>query len=142
MLIISKSRFKYSLLLSSCALATLLPSIVYAAEFAGDKSAVIVSQLPANSLYIRVSGPGNYTYETTDNILHPTTNRLLLDGQYSYEVTATVDEPLPDTNQAVLRENGRDAGIQRQMPSEVVENGHFRMLDGVVVTTANKETEQ
>ncbi|MFQ3220901.1 MAG: hypothetical protein ACI96W_003283 [Paraglaciecola sp.] len=140
--IIRKLSVKSCLLLSIFMLATMLTSTLYAVEFQGDKYAVAVSRLPADAISIRVTGPGDYVYETTGNFLQTINNKPFLDGQYSYEITAIVDEPVTVESHESTRENGRGQMVVPQTASKVVETGFFRITKGAVLIANDLEIER
>lgn len=113
-------------------------SFAQSAEFSGGASGVFVSGLPANFSSIRVTGPGDFFIDTSENLIEPT-GGTLLDGQYSFEVSVVSAE------QVVIRSNqnnGRSEGATRQQPVVVVESGGFRISNGQIAVSSAGEEEQ
>lgn len=122
-------------------IAFLLTSFSFSAqsaEFSGGANGVFVSGLPANFLSIRVTGPGDFFIDTSENLIEPT-GGILLDGQYSFEVSVVSAE------QVVIRSNqnnGRSEGATREQPVVVVESGGFRISNGQIAVSSAEEEEQ
>lgn len=115
-----------------------------AAEFSGGQNAVVVTQLPSNSVFIRVSGPGEFFVETKGNVIQAAGGELLPDGQYSFEVSGKVNNAGDRDKISTLQDNGRSGRDVRQAASrsavKVVESGYFRIFNGqVIVENAQEE---
>lgn len=112
---------------------------VQSAEFSGGSGGVYVSGLPANFSSIRVSGPGDFFIDTSTTLIE-STDGVLLDGQYSFEVSAVSAEQVGVRSSS--QNNGRSEGATRQQPIVVVESGGFRISNGQIAGSRLEEEEQ
>ena len=118
-----------------------------ATVFYGDQNSVIVSQQPASTSFIRVSGPNGFFVETKGNIIQAAQGQLMPDGQYSFELSGEVrtardqDKALVNRPQSNGR-SGRDVNhLASQTAVKVLETGYFRILNGEVIIKNAKNAE-
>lgn len=141
---LSSKLFYKSLIVSSVAFITLsTPLTVQATQFSGGQDGIEVSQLPPNSVSIRVLGPGEFFVETKSNFIQTPDGQLIPDGQYSYEVSGT-DNNAGDADQVYSSQNdGRSGRDIRQAANrtavKVLETGYFRISNGAVIIESAEE---
>ncbi|GAA6184276.1 hypothetical protein [Aliiglaciecola sp. NS0011-25] len=126
-------------MISSLFFSLLFINNVNSAEFAGGANQVTVTDLPVDTIYIRVSGPNNFSFQTEQGVIYAPSNSLLVDGQYSYEITAQVSSKI--NAQGARINTGRESNVPTESPSAVVEYGYFRIMNGEVVNTNSEEEE-
>ena len=108
-----------------------------AATVKGGANGIIISALPSNTHSVKLNGVnglnltdehGNFTYDDG-----------FVDGQYSYQILASVTLS-QSINRNISLNSGRDPSAKPAKKGiKIVKTGNFRILNGLVITANTKE---
>jgi len=105
--------------------------LVIAATASGNKSLVNLSNLPANTTSIRVTGPQGFVQISKDG--HIKTSADLPDGQYRFEIYASSNVGKSKDAYKQSLNNGRASNSASAKAEQVVFSGYFRLQNGLVL---------
>lgn len=107
----------------------------FSASVSGTASDLNWSGLPANTQFVRVTGPLGFRADVQGSKYTPAAS--LPDGHYRYSVTGATSAPRSTLNPLLTAlDNGRDDQQKARRSAQqydVVDEGHFRIESGVVV---------